>query len=166
VGKEGAIGFGFGALGLPFGIVQEGRPFRFATGHSARQRQGALGAGGVDEDEAASVGGLELVVGIEELDALDGAVGGEVDADLVGDTDGLHRLGLLAQSDIGDVVLRVVGKAHGLPPLIPPTASPLFAPRSTTIHHPKGKDGAGRRAFPHSSLSNQNWYDDAHNECL
>jgi hypothetical protein len=138
VGEERAARFGFGAFGQPFGVVHEGGPSRFVRATSARQRQGALGAGGADQDEAAAVGGVELVDGVEELDAVDGAVGGEVVADLVGDADGL---GLLAQPDTGEVVLRVVGEAHGLSPLQKNSARTVITSQPSSV---RVKTGPGR----------------------
>ena len=102
-----------------------------------------------------AAGGVKMVVGVEEFDAVDGSVGGEVDVQFVGDADGLDGLGFLAQLDIGDVVLRVVGDAHGLFPFQYGSIVALFINRSShpcQSTTPKVPRGCGGNHFPRVSL--------------
>jgi len=84
---------------------------------SNRERQGLLLAGRIDQHEAAAVAGPELLVGVEQVDALDGTIDGNVRVDLVEDAVRLDRLALVTQLQIGDVVLRVAGEANPLEPV-------------------------------------------------
>lgn len=56
---------------------------------------------------------IELLVGVEKLDAADGAGLVDVDEEILGEADGLDGALLRAEADVGDVGLRVVGDLHG-----------------------------------------------------
>jgi len=80
---------------------------------------GFAAVGFVGDDEVAAVAGAELLVGVQELDAGDRAVGGEVDVDLVADADGLDIGGGRAKANLGDVPAGIIGQVHRTPPPSP-----------------------------------------------
>jgi hypothetical protein len=70
----------------------------------------------IDDDEPAIVGCLELRVGVQKLDSIDGAVGCDIDVDLIGKPDRLDGLPFLAQPQVRDVVGRIISQSHGMVP--------------------------------------------------
>src|SRR5207244_2492778 len=60
----------------------------------------------------------ELGVGVEEFDAVDAAVGGDVDVEFVGDYDRSDVAGFLFEAKVGDVGVGIVGQFHGGAPFI------------------------------------------------
>ncbi len=103
-----------------------------------RQRTGAVAGAGllrernflpmaqrfVDDHQRACITATQLFVGIEQLDTVDGAVGGDVDVQLVAHANRLHLRRLLVKTQVRDVVPRVVGQLHR-----------SHSPRAKVLHH-------------------------------
>lgn len=69
----------------------------------------------VDEDQLAVVAHGQLLVGVQKLDAADRAGLVDIHVEILGQTQGLDRAGGVAEPDIGDFGLRVVGQVHRAP---------------------------------------------------
>ena len=66
----------------------------------------------VDEHELAVVAGGELLVGVQQFDAADRAGRVDVDEEIGGEADSLDVALALAEADVGDVGLGIVGELH------------------------------------------------------
>jgi hypothetical protein len=62
----------------------------------------------VDDDQRAVVLGVELHVGVEKFDPVNGPIGADVDQDVLADAKRLDRAALLLETKVGDVVAWIV----------------------------------------------------------
>ena len=67
----------------------------------------------IEDDHATPVALPQLNIGVQQLDATDRAIGSQVHIDRVAHPNGLHLGGLGMETDVGNVVSRIVGQFHG-----------------------------------------------------
>src|SRR5438445_5522661 len=94
-------------------------------------RLGLRGGRLIEDDRATPVALPQLNIGVQQLDATDRAIGSQVHIDRVAHPNGLHLGGLGMETDVGNVVSRIVGQFHGS--VSPPR---LIVPRHNRKHKP------------------------------
>ena len=72
----------------------------------------SLADGLVHDDQISVVFAEKLLVGVEQFDAIDGAVRRDVYVYFVAEMKGFNLRSFLVQAQIGDVVARIIGELH------------------------------------------------------